>query len=235
MPKLPVLAASEAFLQHRSCGSDKLELKELLGAIQTRRFKAGDVRTYFRSYDDSVIKTELNVDVEGYPAMFYIVSTNDVGIIREWIKKGGDANATWAPDSFPLIAFAILHGGKDLLQAIQTLMTLLRFGADPRVVPRAFYEPFFRDLPADGPTEQDLDDIGDENKRWCTADVRAYLVKSLNFTQRYYLYRSSKIKPPSGREKTLLVRQEAEEILGVHQMIVGQSIALRLLKKRLLV
>ena len=64
--------------------------------------------------------------------------------------------------------------------------------------------------------------------------MRTHLAKSLNFTQRYDLYRSSKIKPPSGREKTLLVRQKAEEVLGIHQMIVGQSIAIRLLKKRLL-
>lgn len=234
MPKLPVLPVSKDFLQHRSLGFGSFELKELLGAIQKGHFDANRVRTYLKSYDVEMLKTELNADVEGYPAMFYVVSTNDVGIMREWIKKGGDANATWGPDAFPLIAFGILNGGKDLRQAIQTLVTLLRFDANPRVIPKAFYEPFFRDLPEDGPTQQELVDIGDENKRWCTAEVRTHLAKSLNFTQRYDLYRSSKIKPPSGREKTLLVRQKAEEVLGIHQMIVGQSIAIRLLKKRLL-
>ncbi|RYP77670.1 hypothetical protein DL771_001038 [Monosporascus sp. 5C6A] len=120
-------------------------------------------------------------------------------------------------------------------QASRTLATLLRFGAGPRVIPKAFYDPYCRDLPEDGPIEEALHDIDDDNKRWCTADVRAHLVKSLSLSQRYDLYRSSKVKPRSGREKELLGRQGAGEVLGLHQMIVAQSIATRWLKKKLLV
>ena len=120
-------------------------------------------------------------------------------------------------------------------ESIKTLATLLRFDTSPCVFPQAFYEPYCQDLPEGGPIEQDLSDIGDSNKQWCTSDVRAHLAKALNLTQRYDLNRSSKAKQYSGREKELLKRQDAEEVLGTHQMVVAQSIAIRSLTNRLLV
>ncbi len=177
----------------------------------------------------------LNAEVDGYPAMFNVVATNDIGIIREWIKLGGDPNITCNPNSFPLIAFVILKGDTSMYKASQTLKTLLRFGADPLVIPKAFYDPFCRDLPEQGPNLDELDDICDANKLWCTGNVRAHLAGSLNLSQKYDLYRSSKVKPRSGREKEVLVRQGAEEVLGLHQMIVAQSNAIRWLERRLLV
>lgn len=235
MPKLSSFVPSDDFLKAGPRGSSSFDLKELLGAIQGGQFDAEAVHTYLSSRDEETLKQKLNERIEGYPAIFYVVSTNNIGIIREWIKHGGDPNATRTSDGFPLIAFSILKGGKSLAEAIRTLATLLRLGADPRVIPQAFYEPYCRDLPEDGPIDQDLCDIGDTNKRWCTADVRSHLTRALNLSQRYDLYRSSKAKLHSGREKQLLVRQGAEEVLGIHQMVVAQSSAIRSLTKRLLV
>ncbi|KAI1090797.1 P-loop containing nucleoside triphosphate hydrolase protein [Rostrohypoxylon terebratum] len=234
MPKLPTLPVVDDFTKYPRDRSI-FELRELVGAIQAGKFDSHSVTDYLGYYGEESLKANLNADIDGYPAIFYIVATNDVGIIRQWIKHGGDPNATWGPEKFPLIAFSVLHGGKTMYQASKTLATLLRFGADYRVIPRSFYEPYCRDLPEDGPVQAELHDIGDENKRWCTAEVRSHLARALNLSQRYDLHRSSKAHKHSGREEELLVRQSAEEVLGLHQMIVAQSIATRWLQRKLLV
>ncbi|XDG02608.1 hypothetical protein ABKA04_002223 [Annulohypoxylon sp. FPYF3050] len=234
MPKLPTLPVVDGFTKYPRDRSI-FELRELVGAVQSGKFDFNNVRDYLGYYDRESLGAYLNADIDGYPAMFYIVATNDVGIIRQWIKHGGNPNATWGPGKLPLIAFSVIHGGKTMYKASRTLATLLRFGADCHVIPRSFYDPYCRDLPEDGPVQAELHDINDDNKLWCTAEVRGYLARALNLSQRYDLYRSSKAPQHSGRDKELLVRQSAEEVLGLHQMIVAQSIATRWLQRKLLV
>ncbi|KAF3063755.1 putative ATP-dependent Clp protease ATP-binding subunit [Daldinia childiae] len=235
MPKLPTLPVPD-----RSIASDPpdpyvFELRELLGAIRAGYFDADRIRRYLGYYDKNDLYTQLNETIDGYPAIFYVISTNDIGILREWLKHGGDPNATWGTSAIPAIGFSILHGGQTMLQASKTLATLLRFGADPRVIPKAFYDPYCRDLPEGGPILEELYDINDTNKEWCTEEVREHLTEVLTLSQRYDLYRSSKVMPHSGREKEVLNRQGAGEVLGLHQMIVAQSIATRWLQRKLLV
>ncbi|KAI1464575.1 P-loop containing nucleoside triphosphate hydrolase protein [Daldinia caldariorum] len=235
MPRLPSLSVSGAFIRRDPPDPEVFELRDLLAAIQAGRFDADRVRRHLGHYDKRKLPEYLNEAVDGYPAMFYIVSTNNVEIIREWIKHGGNPHAVWGPNAFPLLAFSIIKSGQTMLKASNTLKTLLRFSADPHVLPKAFYEPYCRDLPEGGPVQEELVDINDDNKRWCTEEVRARLSETLNLTQRYDLYRASKIKPRSGREKEVLNRQGAGEVLGLHQMIVAQSVATRWLQNKLLV
>ncbi|KAK7745128.1 hypothetical protein SLS62_009927 [Diatrype stigma] len=235
MPKLPILSVSDDFITSKTWNSSVFELRELLGAVQTGKFDGNSVHRYLRHYDKETLGLNLNAEIEGYPAMFYVIATKDISIIRQWIKHGGNPNVTCEPYAIPLIAFCIFIGGNTMRQATTTLATLLRFGADPRVIPKAFYDPFCRDLPEDGPVQEELQDLQDENKRWCSEDVRSHLTKALNLSQRYDLYRSSKAKPHSNREKDITARQDADEVLGLHQLIVAQSIAIRWLKNKLLV
>ncbi|KAI2782094.1 P-loop containing nucleoside triphosphate hydrolase protein [Daldinia loculata] len=233
MPKLPTLPVPDRSIVNDPPDPHIFGLRELLGAIRAGYFDADRIRRYLGYYDKNDLYTHLNETVDGYPAIFYVISTNDIGILREWLKHGGDPNATWGPSAIPAIGFSILNGGQTMLQASRTLITLLRFGADPRVIPKAFYDPYCRDLPEGGPILEELEDINDENKEWCTEEVRSYLAEVLSLSQRYDLYRSSKVMPHSGREKEVLNRQGAGEVLGIHQMIVAQSIATRWLKRKL--
>lgn len=235
MPKLPTLPVPDRSIVNDPPDPHIFGLRKLLGAIRAGYFDADRIRRYLGYYDKNDLYTHLNETVDGYPAIFYVISTNDIGILREWLKHGGDPNATWGPSAIPAIGFSILNGGQTMLQASRTLITLLRFGADPRVIPKAFYDPYCRDLPEGGPILEELEDINDENKEWCTEEVRSYLAEVLSLSQRYDLYRSSKVMPHSGREKEVLNRQGAGEVLGIHQMIVAQSIATRWLKRKLTV
>ncbi|KAI0119677.1 P-loop containing nucleoside triphosphate hydrolase protein [Daldinia grandis] len=235
MPELPNLPVPDRSIANNPPDPHVFELRELLGAIHAGYFDADSIRRYLGHYDKNDLSTHLNESIDGYPAIFYIISTNDISILREWLKHGGDPNATWGPSAMPAIGFSILNGGQTMLQAWRTLATLLRFGADPRVIPKAFYDPYYRDLPEGGPVMEELHDINETNKEWCAEEVRAYLTAALTLSQRYDLYRSSKIMPHSGREKEVLNRQGAGEVLGLHQMIVAQSIAARWLQRKLLV
>ncbi|KAI8957762.1 P-loop containing nucleoside triphosphate hydrolase protein [Daldinia sp. FL1419] len=235
MPNLPTLPAPDMSMFNVPPDPNTFELRQVLGAIQAGYFNAEHVRKYLSHYDKKSLCYHLNETIDDYPAIFYVISTNDVGIIREWLKHGADPNTVWGSRKFPSIAFSILNEGQTMLQASRTLATLLRFGADPCAIPKAFYNPFCRDLPEGGPTTEELHDLDDENKKWCISEVRERLSEVLNLTQRYDLYRASKVKPRSGREKEILNRQGAGEVLGLHQTLIAQSIAIRWVQRKLLV
>ncbi|KAI1373965.1 P-loop containing nucleoside triphosphate hydrolase protein [Hypoxylon crocopeplum] len=216
---------------------DNIELERIIGAIQNG-YSATDLRDYLSYHhkaDEKLLKDILNEEVRGFPAIFYAVETNDEELIRYWIKYGGDPNVTHGPLRLPLLAFAILRGAPSRLQATKITETLLRLGASPLVIPAAFYDPFTRDLLAPGPAEGELLDIKDDNKLWYTPEIRPLLAAALNLTQRYRLWQASKLKPASGRERTLAFRKEAEEILGLQQTVIGQRLAAWSLRKSFII
>lgn len=192
---------------------------------------------YYHQLDENRLREDINVEVEGYPAIFYVVETDNAHMIRHWIKYGGDPNATCGQERFPLLAFAILHGTKYRTNQQRTAVVelLLTLGASPNVIPEAFYTPFDRKLPASGPEEEELIDIMGERQSWCVARLRRELVSALNLTQRYRLSQASKIGPVSRRQHMLVSRTEAERILGLQYTVIGQYHAVKTLKRRILV
>ncbi|KAI0841339.1 P-loop containing nucleoside triphosphate hydrolase protein [Hypoxylon sp. FL0890] len=212
------------------------DVEKVIGAIQNG-YSSAELREYLSYYykaETTLLKENLNAEVRGFPATFYVVETNDAELVRYWIKYGGDPNATHGILRFPLLAFAILRGARARLQATRTVETLLRLGASPRVIPAAYYNPFDRDVPENGPDEKELYDIGDD-KFWCTPELRPRLAAALSFTQRYRLWQASRQEPTTGRERTLAIRKDAVEILGLQYTIIGQRVAAWSLRKSFLV
>ncbi|KAI1660670.1 P-loop containing nucleoside triphosphate hydrolase protein [Daldinia decipiens] len=213
------------------------DLERVIGTIQNG-YSVEELREYLSYYHDidaDLLKDSLNEEIVGLPAIFFVVETNDAELIRYWIKYGGDPNATYGPIRFPVLAFAILRCARPRLQAAKTVETLLRLGASPLVIPAAYYDPFDRDLPESGPDEKELQDIVNSERLWCSPEIRPQLAAALSLTQRYLLWRASRLEPPSGRERTLALRRNAEEILGLEQTIIGQRLAAWTLKKSFLV
>ncbi|KAM0817926.1 hypothetical protein AB5N19_03733 [Seiridium cardinale] len=229
---LPRLPDPGELINGGADGSGVFELCELIGAIQAGA-DPDRVRNYLGHYDEATLQDNLNAKIHGYPAIFYIAETRNDEMIRHWVKFGGDPNGT-SDDGLPLLAFIILQGSRTLLKATQTVTALLKYGASPEVIPAAFYKSYGTELPEKGPQDAHLHDVDDENKAWCTPEVRAKLAQSLNLTQRYYIYRAAQTTNHRGRERILLQRQNAEDILSIHQTIIGQSIASRWLTGKLL-
>ncbi len=163
-----------------------------------------------------------------------MVAANDVELIRRWVKYGGNLNATHEASGLPLIAFAILRGCRPRLQSTEMLRELLSLGTSPLVIPAAFYRPFNRELPKSGPVEADLNDIQEDNKLWCKPGLRRLLSAALSLTQRYLLDRAARAKPNSGRKRILVHRKNAEALLGLNLLIIGQEMAVESLKSTLL-
>jgi hypothetical protein len=166
--------------------------------------------------------------------MFYAVGTNNDQIIRVCISYGGDIHAVHANSGHPLLAFAIINSDNVQTETTLTVATLLSLGAQASVIPRAFYSPFCEDLPDDGPHEEEMEDLADKDKQWCTPDARKKLAKTLGLAQRYYLEKSVKTKKPSLRHRQVALRRNAEALLGIHYFLIGQTAAATSLMQKLL-
>ncbi|OCK84463.1 P-loop containing nucleoside triphosphate hydrolase protein [Lepidopterella palustris CBS 459.81] len=208
-------------------------MRDLVGAMQ-HGASADKIRDYFGFYDRKTVARYINQSIEGFPAMFYAVATNNDWIIRTWIGYGGDVDATYGPSKVPLLAFAVINSDNIQNETTLTIATLLSFGAKSTVIPKKFYSPFCEDLPDEGPDEEDMEDLGDKNKRWCTPSARAKLARTLNLTQRYYLEKSIKTKKPSIRHRQVALRRQAEALLGIHYFLIGQTYAATSLMQKLL-
>ncbi|OTB08228.1 hypothetical protein M426DRAFT_317339 [Hypoxylon sp. CI-4A] len=213
------------------------DLRKLIGAIQVGVLPelVRGYLAYYHEDDAKQLEDDINQIVEGFPAIFYVADTNNHKLLCYWIKYGGNPNVSYGILKFPLIAFAILRGDRPRTKSAEILRTLLTFGALPDVIPAAYYRPFNKELPKSGPADSDLIDIQDDNKLWCKPAIRPLLASAMSLMQRYLLYLASRVDPSSGRERALMHRRDAEALLGLHLLIIGQEMGVKLLRRRLLI
>ena len=192
------------------------------------------IQNYLDRFDRALVKEYINEEVDGFPAMFFVVETNKEELLRLWVAYGGNPTAIHKQSGIPLLAFAIIHS--ENIQTDTTLMTatLLSVGASPDVIPSAFYLPFIQDLPEAGPKDDSLKDIGDKNKKWCKGNGRVKLARASTLSQRYYLERAAKTKKPSIRQIQVAQKRNAEPLLGIANFLIGQTTAAKTLLDKLL-
>jgi hypothetical protein len=189
------------------------------------------VQNYLANYDAKLIRRQLNCEIEGFPAIFYVVARNDEEMLRDWVRFGGDVNAFHEESKTPLVAFAIVHSETIHKDMTLVVATLLGLGATPEVIPIEFYTSYFDDLPIDGP---EAIDESNPATAWCTTAARKRLGRTFNLSQRYYLWRATKLKKVSARSRQVVVRKNAEAILEIPYFLIGQTIAAgRVLRKLL--
>jgi hypothetical protein len=231
---LPVIPLSvESFGLTPAETLETFDLRYLIAIMQN----GGNLKTiqdYFGRFDESTIRGSINNDVEGFPAMFYVVETNKEDILRTWVAYGGNPSTVHIASGVPLLAFAIMHS--ENIRADTTLMTatLLSLGASPDVIPSAFYSPYLQDLPEHGPSDENLKDLCDQNKKWCRDIARRKLARTSTLSQRYYLERAAKTKKPSRRQAQVAQRMKAEPLLGLSNFLIGQTAAAKALLSTLI-
>ncbi|CAN8105255.1 unnamed protein product [Discula destructiva] len=231
---LPNLDAPEMFTNGEP-GTGELMLDAIVGAIQDGESTAR-VHNYLTSYNATVNESKINGHVAGVPAMFYVVQSRDVSMIRLWAKYGGDVNATatFAPlAGVPLLVFAAGLGDSFKNDATEILTTLISLGASPASIPRAFYSPFQRDLPVDGPPETELPELEEQHMSWCVEDARKMLAARLNLRQRYYLNMASMLQGPGIRARQVTALTDSDSLLGIPYFLIGQTPAAQFLIRRL--
>lgn len=228
---LPRISMTSSIVPGHADFSDSFDLENLIGAMQLGANEQM-LQNYLGYFDRNTVQREIKRNVEGFPSMFYAVETNNDLILRTFIAFGADVNAIQKDLQVPLLAFAIMHSETIRADTTHVVASLLSLGARTSSIPAAFYTPYCRDLPDEGPDDESLGDLSVETKRWLTANARAKLARSANLTQRYNLERASKTKKPSVRHKYVAKLRNAEPLLGLPYFLIGQSIAAnRLLQK----
>ena len=212
---------------------EPFNLRTVIGSMQNGASQQ-IVQNYLERFDRTEVKNSINDDVDGFPAMFFVVETNKEELLRTWIAYGGNPTVVHKQSGVPLLAFAIMHS--ENLQTDTTLMTatLLSLGALPDVIPSAFYLPYFQDLPETGPNDGSLKDLDNENRKWCKGAAREKLARTSTLSQRYYLERAAKTKKPSVRQTQVAKKRNAEPLLGIANFLIGQNTAAKMLLDKLL-
>ncbi|KAH6876437.1 P-loop containing nucleoside triphosphate hydrolase protein [Thelonectria olida] len=192
------------------------------------------VRDYLEFFGRDVADGKINEPVRGFPAIFYAVETDQEAMVRLLINFGANVSVVHSASRTPLLAYAILKDSEQQTHSTAILSTLLSTAASPHVIPAETFTPFTRDAPTGSTLEADRKIEVTELTRWCTDATRLKLAKATNLTQRYYLDRAAKLKPPSLRHKQITKIKKATGLLGVPYFLIGQTIAVDLLIENLL-
>ncbi|TLD37370.1 P-loop containing nucleoside triphosphate hydrolase protein [Venturia nashicola] len=230
--QLPVVPKPSRFDPDELGTTNDVDMNIMVGAIQNGESHV-EIRRYLDHFKKELIRTRIHTWVKEFPAIFYAVQTNDEKMIRLIAEFGGDVDVCHGLSKIPLLGFTILSGNATDKDTTSAVITLLALGASAEVFPKSFYSPYSHDIPPEGPTDEHLQDLNDENKRWCKT-MQAKVAAALNLSQRYYLDKSTKIIKPSTRELQLTGRRYATALLGIPYLLVGQNAAAALLKDYLL-
>jgi len=231
---LPVIPPSNASLG--SDPTDEYEAFNLRDVISWMQYGASlkVIQQYTSRFDPDMVRKYVNEDVEGFPAMFYVVETNKEDILRLWVKYGGNVSATHEPSKLPLLAFAIMHGENIQSDTTPMTATLLSLGASPDLIPSVFYSPYLQDLSEPGPDDDSLENFIDEQRAWCKGIALRKLARTCSLSQRYYLERAAKAKKATRRQHQVAQRMKAEPLLGIANFLIGQTSAAKSLLDTLL-
>ena len=231
---LPRLPPPAALIPGGQDGTAPFSLEDVASAMQNG-WPISAVNDYASYYHPTVVAQSLQGLIQGFPLIFYAIETNKADFVRFTVGNGGDPNAIHVASGMPALAFAVVNSDTLKRHTTDIVKVLLGIGAKHTCFPEAFYNPFCEDLPVDGPPLQDLPDLDDDDKTWCRPDrVRAKLARAINLSQRYYLDRAARSKPPTVRHRQVAARRGADNILGIQYFLIGQSTAAASLKTKLL-
>ena len=238
LPRVPYTIRPRGELDNTS---EIFSVREVVGAIQGGA-NLLMVQNYLERYGRETVRRAINDEVEGFPAIFYIAESNNESLLRLWVDYGGDIEAIHTPSKIPLLAFTIIHSERIQTDTTLITSTLLSLGASPNVIPSVYYVPYLEDLAKDGHEELKEHEEADKSAplrdpnvtQWCTGAARTKLVKTITLSQRYFLEKASKTRRPSQRQIQLAQRRNAEALLGLPYVLVGQTLASNLLLQKLL-
>ncbi|KAH0526519.1 hypothetical protein TsFJ059_009823 [Trichoderma semiorbis] len=192
------------------------------------------LQDYLRNYDSRLLEQDINANVMGFPLIFYAVESNDENMVRLLLEFGASASAVYEASQVPLLAFAIMCGETLQLDTTNMVCVLLSKGASANSIPMDLFAPYLRDEATNtGQKGKSAIDATAETA-WCSPATKTRLAKNINLTQRYFLEKSTKMKPPSKKKRQIARIKSCQGLLGIPYFLVGQTVATDLLIQRLL-
>ncbi len=202
----------------------------LAWALQ-QSFSFEAIKKYLIFYQPDQVRRDIGSSiVEGYPVLFYAVERNCPKTVRLLLELGCPPTARSVLHDIPVLGFAVLHAENELLNTTAVVTTLLGLGADPTQIPKDMFMDYLRAPKAVWKQEGGEDQ--DPTPAWCIPDFRAALARTLNLTQRYFLAKAHRLKPPSGRVKQVAVAHKVTALLEVPYHLVGQTPATNMVLSR---
>jgi hypothetical protein len=223
---LPQLRSTRKLLEAGDPDAEwDFDILHLVSAVQNGEME-DEVGDYLQRCDQPPGSVNVNRKVGDFPAIFYAVEQNNEKMVQLFTRFGGDVRCFASYQNchrVPLLGFAIINALRLEQPTSAMIATLLSLGATAEVIPRAFYDPFTEDLPVNGPRKEDLKDLDDPRRSWCESkDTRKHLAKALDFTQRYYLHKSTIVPQPVERHRQVTQLQNAEPLWEVPYLLIGQ-------------
>ncbi|KAL9088148.1 MAG: hypothetical protein Q9159_003266 [Coniocarpon cinnabarinum] len=109
-------------------------------AAGLKKCSIDSVLKYIRGYSKEDVKPRMNTELicNKHPVLFYAIARNETRIVSEMLQIC-DQQAGLAVHSkvgaVPPLAFAILHGGRAVLDTTEMVKVLLAFGAEAKTIP----------------------------------------------------------------------------------------------------
>lgn len=224
LPRLPML---DIFTE------DDFSPDTLAAAIQ-HDVTTHRIRSYLHLYDTRLLGQDINANVMGFPLIFYAVESNNEEMVRLLIEYGASTSAVHEASQVPLLAFAIMCGETLQIDTTNMVCVLLSKGASAGVIPMDLFTPYIRDTTASVERRAEKEIGGIDETAWCSQGTKARLAKNINLTQRYFLEKSTKLKPPSTKRRQIARLKNCQGLLGIPYFLIGQSVATERLVQRLL-
>ncbi|KAI1409887.1 P-loop containing nucleoside triphosphate hydrolase protein [Hypoxylon sp. FL1857] len=201
---------------------DELSPKTLATAL-SRGCDTDTIKQYIEQFPKPRVSSILELRVEGHRVITYAIDTENAQIIQSLLEYDFDINCRDF-DDIPLLAFAIMRSPKVGGNHLEVVRLLLSHGADPLVIPIAMWKDYIKMPVVDGYSGT----RGPESERWCVGKYQEVLVKSLNLTTRYYLWRASRLRRYSKRMVQIARSHNMTALLKLPFQIIGQEMTVKL-------
>ena len=119
----------------------------------------------------------------------------------------------------PLLAYTIMGSEYSLSDTTDSLVALLAVGANPRYIPRDMWCDYVTSVKNDSPKDWQAED---PSTRWCTAELRGALSRTLNLMQRYLLWKADCIERLMPRKKQVAQAHTTTPLFELPYRIIGQ-------------
>ena len=181
---------------------------------------------YLASYDRSGIQGKfldvvLSTSKGGarFPILFFAAERNSPEIVTLWCQRGADMDCRLEPSGIPLLAYTIMGSEYSLSDTTDSLVALLAMGANLRYIPQDMWCDYVTSVKNDSPKDWQAED---PSTRWCTAELRGALSRTLNLMQRYLLWKADCIERPMPRKKQVAQAHMTTPLFELPYRIIGQ-------------
>ena len=200
-------------------------LKNLAWAIQSH-VDVKCIERYLEGFDRAHIQGKLLDAIlptskggARFPILFFAAEQNSPEIVTMLCQRGADVDRRLEPSGIPLLAYTTISSEYSLSDTTDTLVALLAMGANPRDIPRDMWCDYATSVKNENPKDWHVED---PSTRWCTAELRGALSRTLTLMQRYFLWKADYIERPMPRKKQVAQAHKITPLFELPYRIIGQ-------------